>query len=380
MNSLSANHPRRPAWIEINLQQLKRNFQIIRQDTPPHLRILSVVKDEAYGHGAIEVTRVALENGVAHLAVGSPDEAVTLREQGIKSPILLFGERSEAELPLCLEYDLACCANDKQTASHLARLAAKKGKPACVHVKVDTGMSRYGVRWTEAVSLIEFISSLKSLTLEGVMSHFSMSDELDKSFAVSQCERFNEVLSGMRAKGIRVEYRHLCNSGGFLDLPQAHLDMVRLGILPLGVYPSQVCRRIPGIEPVMTVKAKIAAIKTIQIGDKVGYGMHYQAHSPRRVAVLPIGYGDGYPRVRNQGFALIHGQRATIIGGSAMDAIMVDVTDVAGVNQWDEAVLMGKQGAEEISAHEIARWKGTVSYEVLCAWRRRLSRVYLNED
>ena len=239
-------------------------------------------------------------------------------------------------------------------------------------------MSRYGVRWDEALPLIEKIVAEKSLLLEGVMTHFSQSDETDKTFANLQFARFNEVLRALAARGISVKLRHTCNSGGFLDLPYAHLDMVRVGILMFGVFPSSVCRRLPGIEPVMSVKAKIASIQKLKTGEVVGYGMRYTAPSARRIAVLPVGYGDGFPRVRNQGGALIHGQRAPLIGGVAMDALMVDVTDIPEAQKWDEAVLMGRQGGEEITVHDLAKLKNSVSYEVLTGWRLRLRRKSVN--
>ena len=174
-----------------------------------------------------------------------------------------------------------------------------------------------------------------------------------------------------------MRWRHLANSGGFLDLPQARYDAVRLGILPLGVYPSAACRRLPGVAPVMSVKARIVALQQLAPGDSVGYGMRYTAAASRRIAVLPLGYGDGFPRVRNQGAALLHGRRAPLVGGVTMDALMVDVTDIPAAQLGDEAVLMGRQGGEEISAHEIAGLKNSVSYDVLCGWRARLPRVYL---
>jgi alanine racemase len=182
----------------------------------------------------------------------------------------------------------------------------------------------------------------------------------------------------MAARGIAVKYRHLCNSGGFLDLPQAHFDMVRIGVLQHGVYPSKVCRRIPGIEPTMTVKARVAGIQHLAKDDVVGYGMKYRAPSPRRIAVIPVGYGDGYPRVRNQGCVLIGGRRAPLVGGVAMDAFMVDTTDLPEVRLQDEVVLMGRQGADEISAHEVAQWKNSVSYDVLAGWQARLPRIHVN--
>jgi alanine racemase len=378
--SLGDIRPRPPAWIEIDVARLRRNYQVINQDKLKALKILAVVKDEAYGHGALIVARTALAAGASFLGLAALEEAMRLRDHGLRARMLLFGERQEAELPWCVEHDLTVCVNDRRMAEKLGQIAARAGRRVPVHLKINTGMNRYGVRWSEALALAEAVSAIKSLELEGVMSHFSMSDEMDKTFALQQLARFNEVLSAMAARGIAVKYRHLCNSGGFLDLPQAHFDMVRIGMLQHGVFPSQVCRRIAGIEPTMTVKARVAAIQRLEKDDVVGYGMKYKAPSARRIAVIPVGYGDGFPRVRNQGCVLIGGRRAPLVGGVAMDAFMVDTTGLPEVRLRDEVVLMGRQGAEEISADEVAQWKNSVSYDVLTGWRSRLPRIHVNGD
>ena len=378
MDFNSTNFPLRPAWTEIDLGRLRRNLQLIRRDLPTKVKLLAVVKDEAYGHGALDVARIALEEGAACLGLSTLEEAMSLRDAGITAPLLLLGERQEAELPWCVAHDLTVCVNEPNTVRKLARVAASAGKRVPVHVKIHTGMSRYGVRWDEALDLIELILSENSLLLEGAMTHFAQSDETDKTFANLQISRFDQVMAGLAEKGIRVKYQHLCNSGGFLDLPYAHRDMVRTGILMYGVFPSTVCRRIPGIEPVMSVKARIAAIQKLEPGEVVGYGMRYTAASPRRLAVLPIGYGDGFPRVRNQGGALIHGKHAPLVGGIAMDALMVDITEIPEAQMWDEAVIMGRQGNEEITVHDVAKLKNSVSYEVLTSWRLRLRRKCVN--
>lgn len=374
----SEDFPLRPAWTEIDLGKLRRNLQLIRADLPKHVKLLAVVKDEAYGHGALDVARIALEEGAWGFGLSTLEEAMSLRDAGITAPLLLLGERQEAELPWCVEHNLTVCVNEPHTVRKLASLAAKAGKRMPVHLKVQTGMSRYGVRWDEALPLIEQILAEKSLQLEGVMTHFAQSDEIDKTFANLQFSRFTEVLRALEQRKIPVKLRHTCNSGGFLDLPHAHLDMVRPGILIYGIFPSSVCRRIPGIEPVMSVKARIAAIQKLKPGEVVGYGMRYTAPSARRIAVLPIGYGDGFPRVRNQGGALIHGKRAPLIGGIAMDAIMVDITDIPEAQMWDETVIMGRQGNEEITVHDMAKLKNSVSYDVLTNWRLRLRRKAVN--
>jgi len=372
--------PLRPAWIEIDLARLRRNVQLVRRELPRNVQLLAVVKDEAYGHGALNVARIALEEGATFLGVSTPEEAMALREAGIKAHILLLGERQESELPWCVAYDLTVCVNDVHTALKLARVAAGFEKRVPVHVKINSGMTRYGVRWDEAFPLLEAIANEPSLQLEGAMTHFSQSDETVKDFALLQMSRFDEVMALVRQHQVSVTMQHLCNSGGFLDLPQAHRDMVRVGILMYGIFPSTVCRRIEGIQPVMSVKARIAALQQLKPGEHVGYGMRYTATANRRIAVLPIGYGDGFPRVRNQGHALIHGQRAPLVGGVAMDALMVDVTDIPQAQMWDEAVLMGEQGNEAITVRDVAQLKNSVTYDVLTGWRLRLRRKCVNGE
>ena len=374
----SENFPLRPAWTEIDLGKLRRNLQLIRGELPKSVHLMAVVKDEAYGHGALDVARVAVEEGAWGFGLSTLEEAMHLREGGITAPLLLLGERQEAELEWCVAHDLTVCVNEPHAVRKLAKIAAQFGKRVPVHVKIHTGMSRYGVRWDEALPLIEKIIAEKSLSLEGVMTHFSQSDEIDKTFASLQFSRFQEILAALEQKQFSVKLRHACNSGGFLDLPDAHLDMVRVGLLLYGVFPSTVCRQISGLEPVMSVKAKIAAIQKLKPGEVVGYGMRYTATSERRIAILPIGYGDGFPRVRNEGFALIHGQRAPLLGGIAMDALMVDITDIPQAQMWDEAVLMGKQGGDEITVRDLAKLKNSVTYDVLTNWRLRLRRKNVN--
>jgi alanine racemase len=230
------------------------------------------------------------------------------------------------------------------------------------------------------LNTVKSISQMAHLQLSGVMTHFAMSDESDKTFANQQLSRFNECIGELRTQKIlpsKSILLHACNSGGYLDLPKAHFDMVRMGILPLGVYPSQVCRRIPGLKPIMSFKTKIATVRKMEIGDAVGYGMHYRAEAPRTVAVLPMGYGTGFPRIRNKGHVLIHGKRANIIGGNAMNTIMVDITDIPETKTWDEVVVVGHQKEDEISVHDLASWDGTVSYEIMTRFSAKIPRIYI---
>ena len=378
MISLQQPHaPLRPAWVEINRTQLRRNLDLIRADMPPGLKWGSVVKDQAYGHGAVEIARETVHAGASLLATATLDEALELRQAQLGAPILVFGERPANELAVCIENDFLIFVHDITQAKQINELARQQGKRVSVHLEIDTGLNRYGVRWTKALPVVAAVVQLDNLQLAGLMTHFAMSDELDKTFANEQLRRFEEVLRGQKVFDQKAILRHTCNSGGYLDLPQAHGDMVRIGILPLGVYPSKVCRRLAGLLPVMSVKTRIAAIKEIEPGDTVGYGMRYRAESNRTIAVLPVGYGDGFPRLRNTGYVLIRGQRAPIIGGNAMDAMMVDITGIREPQLWDEVVVMGEQGNDEISVHDLAAWGNTVSYDIMTRWSVRMPRLYI---
>lgn len=366
-----------PAWIEVDLRQLRRNWEAITRYQPRNVAIACVVKDDAYGHGALPISEIALEYGAEMLVVATIEEALKLRLGGIEAPILVLGERLPDDYAVCAQYNLAACVGSHTGLAELKKAIRSIGRAVPIHLKIDSGMSRYGFRWSAADELFRDLQSSPEITVQGIMSHFAMSDELDKSFAQLQLSRFTEAVEKARAAGLNPKFFHICNSGGFLDLPEAHFNLVRIGILPLGVYPSKVCRRLDGIAPIMSVKARIAAVKNLEPGDHVGYGMRFTAQKPMRSAVIPIGYGLGFPRVRNQGCVLIHGQRAPLIGGVSMDAITVDVTDIIEAKTWDEVTLLGRNDQEEISIHDIAALRNSVSYDAMVSWSSRLPRRYL---
>jgi len=369
----------RSAWVEVDLTALAQNCRLIRAALPTSTRLLYVVKDDAYGLGAVAAAEMALTNGVDQLAVFTLSEAAELRAAGIRAPILLLGERLPDELPRVLELDLEPCVGRIEIAALLASLGRQRGRPVSMQVKINTGMNRFGFPWRTCPEWSHVLAELGDggLDFAGVLSHFAQSDELEKAFAQTQLARFEQCLTELRAAGVRPRLVHHCNSGGFLDLPDAHFDVVRIGLLAQGVFPSSVCRRLPGLQSVMAVKARIVAIQELQPGDTVGYGMRWRAVRPSRIGVLALGYGDGYPRVRNEGQVLVHGQRLPIVGGITMDALMVDLTDLPTAAVGDEAVLQGRQGSEEITAHDLAALKRSVSYDVLTGWRSRLPRHYL---
>ncbi|MDB6131099.1 MAG: Alanine racemase [Verrucomicrobiales bacterium] len=371
--------PGRSTRVIVNLAQLRRNFDLFLKEKPAGLKFLSVVKDNGYGHGMVQIAMEALKKGASYLGVVTVDEALELREAGITAPILLFGERTAEEMGICFEKNLTCSINSKEAFTLAKNLSSERNQKLIIHLKINTGMNRYGLDWSECLEVVNAAACCDTLFLEGIYSHFAMSDELDKSFAQLQIERFQSVLNQITNQGIHIPLRHICNSGGYLDLPQAHFDMVRIGILPLGVYPSSVCRRVPGLAPVMELHSRIAALREIQPGEFVGYGLRYQAQTPRKIAVLPIGYGDGFPRVRNEGSAIVRSHRAPVVGGIAMDAMMVDVTDIPGISVGDEVVLVGKSNGEEISIHDLAALRKSVSYDAMTSIRSRIPRVYSSE-
>ncbi|PCI27789.1 MAG: alanine racemase [SAR324 cluster bacterium] len=367
------------AWLRIDREILRENLRLIHQDMPEGLKMLAVVKDNALGHGIVDVSREVVKAGCDYLGVAFVSEALRLRQAGIeKTPILVFGERADEALDTCIRHNLTLQVQSVKKARLIGRLSQNMNKVTKVHFKVDTGMGRYGVRFDQAVAVFEEMVNTPGIEIEGIMTHFAQSDELKKDYANLQWERFQQVLEPLKKKGILPPIVHACNTGGYLDLPHAHCDMVRTGILPFGVYPSKVCRRInldgKELQPVMTVGAKIAFIKELEEGDFVGYGMHFQAKEKMKVAILPIGYGDGYPRLRNQGFVLICGQEAPIVGGNGMDGTMVDIRQIPEACIGDEVILLGKQGQEEITVRMLADWANTVTYDVMSRWTERIER------
>lgn len=366
-----------PAWIEIDLRQYVRNLDSIWAAKSADTSVAVILKDNAYGHGAIELGKIAEKKKAAMLVVATLNEATELRKAGLASEILILGERQPAEIEECCLHKFSICAGSLDALKAANKAAARAGLSCNIHLKIDTGMSRYGFRWSETSALPAELGQLKNLKVEGVLSHFAMSDESDKTFAELQLQRFNEALSALKGAGLQHRWTHICNSGGLLDLPQAHFNLVRVGILALGVYPSKVCRRLEGIAPLMAVKARIAALKNLDAGDHVGYGMRFTAPGKMRIATLGLGYGWGFPRVRNKGSVLIHGKRAPIIGGVSMDAISVDVSGIPEAELWDEVVILGQSGNEQITINDLAELKNSVSYDAMTAWRNNLPRVYL---
>lgn len=364
----------RPTWAEIDLDAIAANVRAFRAHLPPATGVLAVVKGEGYGHGAVEVARVALAAGATGLAVNFADEGVALRQAGLASEILVLGYVPAWEARKALQHDLTVTVHSRQTALALAAAAQERGQPAAVQLKVDSGLSRFGLQPAEAIAFGEWLRGLPWLELTAVWTHFASADEADKTFSHQQIATFRAVADRL-GPGLR---RHAANSAGAIDLPAYGFDAVRIGISLYGLYPSDEVRRSVPLRPALALKSRVARLAWLEPGTTVGYGRTWRAERRTQAALVPCGYADGLPRsLSNRGEALVGGQRAPYLGRVSMDQIVVDVTHIPAVGQDDEVVLIGRQGAQEVSAEELARLDGTINYEIVTQISARVPRVYL---
>jgi len=365
-------------WAEVNLSHIIHNYEQIKRATGPGVKVLAAVKANAYGHGAVPVSRALAEAGVDMLGIAALSEAIELREAGLRLPMLLFGCVLPDGIGEALEHAVSLTVCDTDLADDVSEAARRLGRAASVHVKIDTGMGRIGVRHDEALELIRHVSALEAVSLDGIWTHFPAADETDVSFAHEQLALFGAVVEAMEADGIPVPLRHAANSGAIAQIPEAHLDMVRPGLALYGYHPTA-DRVLPlDLRPGMTLKTRISFVKKLPTGASVSYGRTFVTRRPTRAATLPVGYADGFNRLRsNEGEVLVRGRRAPIIGRICMDQCVVDVTDVPEAQLGDEVVLYGTQGAETISVESVAKALGTIPNEVVCAVGARVPRVHI---
>ncbi|WP_373498377.1 alanine racemase [Desulfococcus sp.] len=371
---------------EIDLSAVDHNLKGLRRLTGPSVRMLAAVKANAYGHGLVEVARQAAASGVHMLGVARAEEGIELRASGIGAPVLIFGYTPPDAVPELLRWDLIPTVFSAAAAEAMSVAALAAGRRLAVHVKVDTGMGRIGLlpagRHPDgegaAVPEIERIARLKGLSPEGIYTHFAASDSRDKTSAGRQFETFMAILSALAGKGITFPLRHAANSGAVIDMPQTHLDMVRAGIAVYGLYPSdEVDRGRIDLVPAMTLKARIAQLKSVPAGFPVSYAGTYVTPRPTIIATVPVGYADGYRRaLSSRGVMLVGGLRVPVVGRVCMDLTMLDVGGVPGVAPGDEVVILGAQGGERITAEEIAGRLGTIHYEVVSTVMARVPRIF----
>lgn len=360
-------------------------MQEVRRVTVPEARVMAVVKANAYGHGAVRVAQVALQNGAGYLGVARVQEGIELRRAGIHAPILIFGYAASGSVQELVEYDLTPTVYSYQSAEDLSASVQKIGKKLRVHLKVDSGMGRVGLptpataeNADDSAKEAVRIAALPGIELEGVYTHFASADHRDKSSAVEQLERFSCFLAALNKAGIEAPIKHAANSAAIIDLPEAHFDMVRAGIMLYGLYPSEeVDRARVLLKPAMQLRSRVTQVKRVPAGFKVSYGSTYETRCATQIATVAIGYADGYDRLlSSRGSVLIHGRRAPVVGRVCMDQTMIDVGSMSNVLPGDEVTLFGKQGDQFISVDEVASAIDTINYEIVSTIMPRVPRIY----
>jgi alanine racemase len=365
-------------WAEIDLDAIAHNVAAIKRHVGERVAVMAVVKANAYGHGAEPVARVALESGATWLAVGRVTEGVALRRAGIQAPILVMGYCPDAGAATAIAHHLTLTVTSMGLAEALAGAAARIGRAIPLHVKIDSGMGRFGLLPDEALDFIRGLRRLPGLMLEGIYTHFAAADLADKSYTRRQLATFCDVLAALAREGIRVPIRHAANSAAALDLPETHLDAVRPGIAMYGLHPSDEVEPAIPLRPALTLKSRVGQVHTVPARSSISYGRTFVTQRSTPLALVPVGYGDGYMRLNsNRGAVLIHGQRAPIRGRVCMDQFVVEVSGIEGVTLNDEVVLIGRQGDEMLSAEEVAGWAETNNYEVVTQLLPRVPRIYL---
>jgi alanine racemase len=368
----------RPTVATIDLGAIQRNFVRLRQMVGAGPAIWSVIKADAYGHGAVAVAR-ALESLSSALAVSLVEEGLELRAAGVRAPIVVLGAAFNRHQNEVLEERLTPVVYDPGDLDRFAAAATKRGRPAAIHIKVDTGMSRLGVSTAELPALLDRVEELPGVTLAGLCTHFASADMPDSAPTDEALARFAPCLGLASRRWPGTLTNHAANTAAAVRFPKTRLDAIRPGLALYGTVPSPHVS-VPGLEPALRLSTRIMATHEIDAGTAVSYGGIWRAARPSRIATLPLGYADGYPRHVHAAEVLVRGTRVPIVGVVCMDMFMIDVTDVPGAGVGDAVTLIGQDGAQRITVEDLAGWAGTVSYEILCGISKRVPRVYLNSS
>ena len=370
----------RPTWVEISLDALRSNIREFQRVLPREIKLMAVVKADAYGHGAVGVSKEVIDSGIDYLGVAFLDEALELRNAGITAPILVLGYTPADGLEIARELGITVNVYSREVLEALQADRPQDGRKLKIHIKLDTGMGRLGLHVEEdAIAFIEAALALPHVEVEGLFTHYANADETDKTYTREQHRRFTRIIEHFRAQGVEFACLHAGNSATAIDLPELTCNMVRLGISLYGLYPSEEvnAQRIE-LQPVLSLKTGIVHLKTLPPQSGVSYGTIYHTKREERIATLPIGYADGFSRMlTGKAEVLIRGHKASIVGRICMDQCMIDVTDVPEVERSDEVVLIGEQGGLRITAEEVAHQLGTINYEVTCMISHRVARVYV---
>ncbi|KPH74329.1 MULTISPECIES: alanine racemase [Bacillaceae] len=371
----------RDTWVEISLDALKSNVKAFKNHINPKTKLMAVIKADGYGHGAIEVAQAALEEGADYLAVAILDEALQIRKAKINAPVLVLGYTgisTETAVEDAINSNITLTVFTKEIAKEIVKTAEELKKIAKVHIKIDSGMNRIGIRKREeALELISLLTS-NYVQIEGIFTHFADADNSDSTYTDKQFKHFLSVVDYLEEHDIQIPIKHCCNSAATISYPHMHMDMVRVGISLYGLYPSEHLKNKIKLIQVMSFKTKPVHIKNVDIGEPISYGCTFSTKSHSKIATIPVGYADGFTRaLSNKGNVSVKGKRAPIVGRICMDQSMIDITDIPYVSKEDTVTIFGEPSDGFISLDEVAEQLQTIHYEIVCLIGRRVSRVYI---
>ncbi len=370
-------------WAEVNLDAIKHNLEIIKSHT--NSKILGIIKADAYGHGIEHVARVLADGGVYAFGVSNADEAIELRNKGFIQPILIVGVIFPEDYHRIIENEVTFSVDSLESALIISQKAKEISKTAKIHIKLDTGMGRIGFVCSDTEKVcadIKRISELPNIKIDGIFSHFSKADDEDLSYSEMQFEKFTKVCSRLEEMGIDVGIKHMANSAAIFTMPHSHMDMVRMGMVVYGHYPSDyVNKLVPNLENAMAFKTKVSHIKTLEADSYISYGGTYKALKGQKIATIAIGYADGFSRVlSDRACVLVRGKSAKVIGRICMDQCMIDVSHIDDIKIGDEVIIFGSDGNNTITVESVADLLGTINYEVVCSVTRRVPRAYIQDN
>ena len=372
---ISVEEVLRPTNVEVDLTLLKSNYNAIKEYVG-NTKVMPILKANAYGHGLVEIAKFFEKLNVEYLGAAVLEEGILLREEGVKTPILILGGILGNQIPHFLKHNLTITASSIDKLIQINDIAYSLKTKAKVHLKIDTGMERIGVHYYNANKFLESAVKCKNIIVEGVYSHFANADKVDLTYTKLQLERFNEVLNFFDKNSLPVPIRHISNSSGILQMPEANLDMVRPGILLFGVYPSSKIKKNVSVKAVLSWKSKVVYFKVIKPGHPVGYGSTWQTDHNVRAVTIPVGYGDGYfRRMSGKANVIIRGKKHPVVGTISMDQIVVNLESDSAYNE-DEVILIGNNGESNLTCEELAEWAETIPYEILTNINTRVPRVY----
>lgn len=371
----------RPTIATISLDAVRHNIRAIKESVGSDTEVMAVVKADAYGHGMVPVASAALSAGASWLGLATVDETVALRKAGINAPTLILGPTFPEDASVLVENDISVAAGSVNALKALGKAASLLGNKAKVHLKVDTGMGRFGFWWEDLISDLEDISKIPGIILEGCFTHFAVSDIPDYTYTEMQHKSFRKFLAAAEGRGFTFPVIHAANSGAILQHPATRYNVVRAGVMLYGMLPDFDTQKTVPMEPVMTLTTRIIEIRTHPPGRFLSYGCTFRTERESRIGIMPLGYGDGYSRkLSNRGQVIVRGRRAPIVGRVCMDQVLIDLTGIPEAQIGDEVLLWGKKGADSLPVEEVAAWMETITYEVTCALGKRVPRIHVQKS